>query len=268
MELLSHNCYTKRIFSVLIFCLNVFATNVFAQHKNYTVSNAHAHNDYIHPVPFYTAFNAGFGSIEADVYPVNGVLYVAHNKYGIQPQRTLKSLYIKPLLHELAKDGSRRLKLLIDVKENYKLSLQILLKEIEPLKKYLVTSNDTGNLITILISGERPLPAEYKNYPGYIRFDDDLNLQHNPEEWKRVGQVSLSFKRYSAWKGENTLEDNDKKILQHIVDSVHHAGKTIRFWAAPDNELSWKMQMKLGVDLIGTDKIDELASFLNRQKKK
>jgi alkaline phosphatase len=240
--------------------------NVSAQEKNYTVSNAHAHNDYLHPVPFYTAFNAGFGSIEADVYPVNGILLVAHNKKDIHPQRTLKSLYIEPLLNELAKN-SRHVKLLIDIKENYELSLQILLKEIEPLKKYLVTSKDADKPLTILISGERPPPAEYKNYPSYIFFDDDLKLHHNEEEWKRVGQVSLSFERYTSWKGENEIDKKDKKLLQHIVDTVHHAGKTIRFWAAPDNEASWKLQMKLGVDLIGTDQIDKLATFFRNSKK-
>jgi alkaline phosphatase len=240
--------------------------NVSAQQKNYTVSNAHAHNDYLHPIPFYTAFNAGFGSIEADVYPVNGILLVAHNKKDIHPQRTLKSLYIEPLLNELAKN-SRHVKLLIDIKENYELSSQILLKEIEPLKKYLVTSKDADKPLTILISGERPPPAEYKNYPSYIFFDDDLKLHHTQEEWKRVGQVSLSFERYSAWKGENEIDKKDEKILQHIVDTVHYAGKTIRFWAAPDNEASWKLQMKLGVDLIGTDQIDKLATFLRNSKK-
>jgi alkaline phosphatase len=145
--------------------------------------------------------------------------------------------------------------------------LQILLKEIEPLKKYLVTSKDADKPLTILISGERPPPAEYKNYPSCIFFDDDLKLHHTEEEWKRVGQVSLSFERYSAWKGENEIDKKDKKLLQHIVDTVHHAGKTIRFWAAPDNEASWKLQMKLGVDLIGTDQIDKLAIFLRNSKK-
>jgi alkaline phosphatase len=240
--------------------------NVFAQQKSYTVDNAHAHNDYLHTVPFYTAFNAGFGSIEADVYPVNGILLVAHNKKDIQPQHTLKSLYIDPLSNELAKN-SRHVKLLVDIKENYKLSLQILLTKIEPVKKYLITSNDTSKPLTILISGERPPPSEYKNYPDYIFFDDDLKLHHTEEEWKRVGQVSLSFERYSAWKGENEIDKKDEKILQHIIDSVHQVGKTIRFWAAPDNEASWKLQMMLGVDLIGTDKIDELAIFLRNNKK-
>ncbi len=87
-------------------------------------------------------------------------------------------------------------------------------------------------------------------------------MPHNSAEWKRVGLVSQPFIKFSAWKGEGPLEERDEKLLKRTIDSVHHAGKTIRFWAAPDNEASWKMQMKLGVDLIGTDKIDELANFL------
>lgn len=260
--------YKKSLFPFL-FLITIFSLKLSAQQKNCSVSNAHAHNDYMHPVPFHTAFDAGFGSIEADVYPVNGVLYVAHNKKDIQPGRTLKSLYIEPLLHELAKDSLRQLKLLIDVKENYKESLRILLEEIEPLQKYLVAKEKINKEVIILISGERPPPEEYKNYPNYIYFDDDLRLKHTSEEWERVGQVSLSFKRYSGWNGKDEISNHDKNLLQNITDSVHNAGKTIRFWEAPDNEKSWKLQMELGVDLIGTDKIDELAALLgNGQKRK
>lgn len=48
-----------------------FTVGTFAQQRNYSVSNAHAHNDYEHPAPFYTAYNAGFGSIEADIIFLN-----------------------------------------------------------------------------------------------------------------------------------------------------------------------------------------------------
>lgn len=248
-----------------LLCLTLPPIKAFSQVKKYTVANAHAHNDYEHPLPFYTAFNAGFGSIEADVFPVDGALIVSHSKKDIQPDRTLKRLYLDPLLHELEKNKKRKLNLLIDIKENYKLSLELLIKELAPLKKYLFTYQNKNNPVTILISGERPVPAEYKNYPGYIFFDDDLRLAHTPDEWKRVGLVSLSFRRYSSWKGKDALPEKDRSILIHVVDSVHHAGKPIRFWEAPDNEKSWAIQMKLGVDLIGTDKIDQLAGFLEKK---
>jgi len=262
MNLLLYISYNKRILIFFILSsLDLFSFSAFAQQRKYTVSNAHAHNDYLHPVPFYTAYNAGFGSIEADIFPVNGILFVAHHKNEIQQHRTLKSLYLEPLLNVLGSTSSHPLKLLVDIKEDYKSSLQFLIQEIEPLRPFLSTQEKSRSL-TILISGERPSPAEYKNYPDYIFFDDHLKLHHNAAEWERVGLVSQPFIKFSAWKGEGPLEKKDKKKLKHTIDSVHHAGKTIRFWAAPDNEASWKMQMKLGVDLIGTDKIDELANFL------
>jgi alkaline phosphatase len=264
MSFLLNRRYKNRLFCFL-FSVCFISINTFAQPGNYTVANAHAHNDYLHPIPFYTAYNAGFGSIEADIFPVNGVLIVAHSKKEIEPQRTLESLYIKPLLQELIKNNNRKVNLLIDIKENYQESLQLLMKELKPLKKYLFTEKDNRNPVTILISGERPPPVEYKNYPDYIFFDDDLTLFHSPDEWKRVGLVSLSFQRYSRWNGKGALSEKDKDTLLHVIDSVHNAGKKIRFWAAPDNKNSWLTQIKLGVDLIGTDKIQELSEFLTKR---
>jgi alkaline phosphatase len=248
--------------TLLLFFLVSASVSIFAQHKKYTVADAHAHNDYMHPVPFYTAWNAGFGSIEADVFPVNGVFLVSHNKEALNPERTLDSLYLNPLLKELKKHPHRKVNLLVDIKEDYKNSLAILLQELKPLKKYLLSDKNSQNPLTILISGERPQPAEYKNYPGYIYFDDDLKIPHYPAEWKRVGLVSLSFERYSQWNGEGDIPAADRQILIHVIDSVHQAGKKIRFWAAPDNQNSWRRQMDLDVDLIGTDKIQELSEYI------
>jgi alkaline phosphatase len=261
MRFISINFFNRKKFFYLVFACSVFSDTAIAQQKIFTSVNAHAHNDYEHPVPFYTAYNARFGSIEVDIFPVNGILCVAHYKNEIQPHRTLKGLYLEPLINELASDSSHRIKLLVDIKENYELSLNLLMQEIQPLIKYLSTSQQTGP-VTILISGKRPPPIEYKKYPPYIFFDDDLKLPHNSAEWERVGQVSLPFTKFSEWKGEGRLEKKNRKLLKRTIDSVHSAGKTIRFWAAPDNAPSWRMQMKLRVDLIGTDKIHELASFL------
>lgn len=238
-----------------------------AQPTSYNAGNAHSHNDYLNSQPFHNAYAKGFGSIEADVFPVNGTLCVAHHKKEIDPKQTLKTLYLDPLFNKLKNDNSQPVKLLIDIKEDYLLSLQLLIKELGPLRKYLSVPGKK-RLITILVSGSRPPPGEYKNYPNYIFFDDDLKLPHTTFEWKRVGQVSLPFTRYSTWNGIGSIETKEKELIAKAIDSVHEAGKTIRFWAAPDNETSWLLQMKSGVDLIGTDKIDELSTFLRRRAKK
>jgi len=124
--------------------------SAFAQQKKYTVADAHAHNDYEHPIPFYTAWNAGFGSIEADVFPVNGILLVSHSRNALNPQRTLDSLYLNPLLKELEKNSKRKVNLLIDIKDNYKETLQLLLQELAPLRKYLFSDKDLKKPVPLL----------------------------------------------------------------------------------------------------------------------
>lgn len=233
--------------------------------RKYTTLNAHSHNDYLNANPFFNGYNEGFGSIEADIFPINGELYVAHKKEEIQKQNTLKALYLSPLLSRLNTDNSRQLNLLIDVKENYKEALSLLVNQLQPLKNYLSIQGKSKN-ITISISGERPPPGEYHLYPDYIFFDDDLKLKHTAEQWQRVHLVSLPFDKISDWNGVGPISAHDLQLVKHTIDSVHSAGKPIRFWAAPDTKLAWQQQMKLGVDLIGTDKINELGGYLRKGK--
>ena len=228
-----------------------------AQRIVYSVQNAHSHNDYENEAPFFTAYNAGFGSIEADVFPVNGRLYVAHDKASISPERTLRSLYLDPVLEKLTADKSRHLIFLVDIKENHALSLPILIKELSPLQPVI-----TSGQLQIVISGNRPVPSQFSNYPDYIYFDDDQSRVSSTKQWGRVGLVSLRFSNLSSWKGEGKISKEEKLRIKSTVDSVHKVGKKIRFWGAPDNPESWKMLMKLKVDLIGTDKIEQLAAFL------
>ena len=234
--------------------------------SQYSVVNAHSHNDYEKDDPFYKAYRAGFGSIEADVFAVNNQLLVAHSKEHLNPQHTLKDMYIDPLAKQLMADPSRHLLLLIDVKEAYKTVLPLLAKELSPLYPYL-SAPGVPNKIKVVISGERPSPGEYSTYPTFLYFDDDLHLAHNAEQWNRVGLVSLPFDKISLWKGTGEIDHTEKIKLEHIIDSVHSQGKQIRFWAAPDNEESHILQMKVKADYIGTDKIDLFAMFLQHPHK-
>lgn len=233
--------------------------------KKYTVANAHSHNDYLNANPFNNAYNESFGSIEADIFPMNGELYVAHKKKEVGRQNTLKALYLQPLLTRLNADSSRKLNLLIDVKENYKEALPVLANQLQPLMRFLSTPDKRRN-VTISISGERPPGAEFNLYPDYIFFDDNLGTSHSVDEWRRISLVSLPFDSISKWKG-GPLPPADVQHLKHAISAAHKVGKPFRFWAAPDNEESWKQQQKLNVDLIGTDHINDLATYLKNGNK-
>ena len=252
---------TRTVKAIYCVCILTACSNV----KPYSTGNAHSHNDYLNPQPLECALSNQFGSVEADVFPVNGVLLVAHDKKDTLSSRSLYSLYTRPLFRLLTSSNKQKLNLLIDIKENHKLAIQLLLKELEPLMPYLSTP-EKPNYLTVIISGERPVPAEYDNYPPYIFFDDNLKFSHNNEQWRRVLLVSLPFNKYSKWTGKGPLKGRERKRLQTIVDSVHRAGKPIRFWAAPDTKFSWEKQKQLGVDFIGTDKIRELGDFMKRNK--
>ena len=65
----------------LLLAILIFNT---AFSQNYTPSNAHSHNDYENPIPFFTAYEQGFGSIEADIFYFNDSLFVGHTFGDIQ----------------------------------------------------------------------------------------------------------------------------------------------------------------------------------------
>jgi alkaline phosphatase len=196
---------------------------------------------------------------------VNEILCVAHTKQEVNPKKTLQDLYVVPLVRKFSSGDRRKLNLLIDIKENYSLSLSLLIKALEPLKPYL-SALAKSNYITIIISGVRPPPTAYKDYPDFIFFDYDLQRLHNSEELQRVALISLPFDRFSKWKGEGPLPAEDRNKIKQIIDTAHALKKPFRFWAAPDAEQSWKLQMELHADFIGTDKIKELGNFLRKQK--
>lgn len=78
----------------------------------------HSHNDYWRDIPFYSGLSVGAISTEADVWLINGTLYVSlvlhvqppcradkskvgHEPSALSDKRTLESLYINPILDTL-----------------------------------------------------------------------------------------------------------------------------------------------------------------------
>lgn len=62
----------------------------------------HSHNDYWRPYPLFSALVAGCTSVEADVWLSDdgswNRLFVGHDPRSFSPARTLRSMYLDPLL--------------------------------------------------------------------------------------------------------------------------------------------------------------------------
>lgn len=258
------NKFTKR-FTLLALLIGTGAV-VNAQGKAYTVADAHSHNDYKNNIPFYRAYEKGFGSIEADVYAVKGQLMVAHEKKEIDALRSLKILYTDPLTEKLKRDPQRQLRLLIEIKEDYKAVLPLVIKELKPLEQYISSPSHPGRL-SIVMTGAVPPAAEMVNYPDWISFDVDHMNGFTAAQWQKIGLVSFPFGKYTRWNGKGVLNRAEIAKLKGAIDSVHNAGKRIRFWETPDTKSSWLALIRLGVDVIGTDKVEELGDFLNKKVK-
>lgn len=259
----------KKITITLLLLINVFAS-VKAQ---YSTLNAHSHNDYANEIPFWLAYNNHFGSIEADIWAVKGDLYVGHNSSDIKPERSLDILYIQPIVKifrqnkgKAWKDYPSTFQLLIDLKTTVEPTLSLL---VDKLKQYpdVFDPNINKNAIRIVITGNRPEPSEFSNYPDFIYFDGVLGLNYNDQQLKRVALYSENLKKFTPWNGEGEFIGKDKIRLQNVVDSVHALNKKIRFWNAPDDINAWKTFMKMRIDFINTDHILKLSEYLNNHGK-
>ncbi|MBO9204117.1 MULTISPECIES: phosphatidylinositol-specific phospholipase C/glycerophosphodiester phosphodiesterase family protein [Niastella] len=253
----------------LFLSLSLFITTLaYSQPAQYTVANAHSHNDYEQPVPLLTAYNEAFGSIEADIFWHNGELLVAHSKDELALHRTLENMYLKPLQSFIEKnkghiyaDGARRLQFMIDIKTD---SVTTLNKLVELLQKYPVLT--TCSTLQIAISGNRPDVSAYASYPAFIWFDGELQKEYPAEAFSRVVMLSADLKRYTMWNGKGIIPSSQWYILHKLVNQAHALNKPVRFWGAPDNKAAWRQLMKLGVDYINTDSIKALSGFLGNLK--
>lgn len=257
---------------ILITILLLIST-LYSVKAQYSTLNAHSHNDYSNDIPFWLAYCNHFGSIEADIWAVGKELYVAHNKSDISPDRSLDVLYIQPIVKLVKHNGgnawndhSSSFQLLIDLKTDVEPTLSLL---VEKLRKYpeVFDPNVNENAIRIVITGNRPEPSGFNNYPDFIFFDGNLARNYNEQQLKRVALYSENLTKFTYWNGKGDLIKRDSIRLQYVIDSVHALNKKIRFWNAPDDINAWKTFINMGIDFINTDHIIKLSEYLNNRGK-
>lgn len=249
---------------ITLFCLQFF---LFVQAQEYSSSNIHSHNDYASKLPFYEAYSNETGVIEADVFIVNNELFVAHTSKEITPQNTLKSQYLDPLSNKLktlggkAYPGNKPLILMIDIKTDADATLKLIAQELKTYPDLISNKN-----LKVVISGNRPSPANWKEYPDFIYFDGRLNETYTSDQLARVEMISEDLKEITIWNGKGVMTQADAEKVQAIIKKVHNQNKKIRFWATQDNVNTWMTLMNLKVDYIGTDNVPELTHFINSIK--
>jgi alkaline phosphatase len=151
---------------------------------------------------------------------------------------------------------------MIDIKTD---SVNTLNKFIEILHHY--PSIIQCNKIKFTISGNRPSPDSFINYPSYIYFDGVLGKKYSTQALSKIVMLSDNFKNFSLWNGEGAIAPKEVEAIKNAIKKAHGLQKKVRFWNAPDNNGGWKFFMQQQVDYINTDHISTLAKFLFMESK-
>lgn len=252
-----------------IWILVLFAHTSLSQNIKF-LPNAYAHNDYWHKRPLFDALDNGFTYVEADVYLRKGQLVVAHMLPVLQPSRTLDKLYLNPLSHFFRNDSMGitypPITLMIDIKSEPEKTYQALarlLHRYESLLSYYENGMLYKRAVTVVITGNKPVRTIKSLDCRYVFIDEDLIQmvkEKNPANLFPI--ASCRYGRILSGNGEETLSKEQKQNLCRYVQIAHQNGKIVRLWASPDNTIVWKELLSCGVDLINTNKLKELKTFL------
>lgn len=269
------NIFNFRLIGLFLF----FCSCSHAKQNVQVLANAHAHNDYEHERPLLDALDNGFISVEVDVYSIDNQLWVSHEKPDtLDLKRTLEALYLLPLSERIKEkkgyvydDYDDFFYLMIDIKTPAEKSYSVLreiLSKYEDIISVVTDSGDQNKPVKIFITGFHGRPfnqilADSIKYGGIDGRPNELGMGISKAH---MPVISQNYNKYLSWNGIDGQPDSKEldKLVQ-LINQTHAEDKKLRLWAAPDNEKVWSLLRRLGVDLLNTDKLQELRYFLLAQ---
>jgi hypothetical protein len=261
----------KKISEIKLMLLSFLLVTVGILHSQIIpLTNAYAHNDYWHKRPLLDALEKGFTYMEADIYLKRGKLIVTHILPSIKAKRTLETLYLEPLFKRINSDAQKNrnpffITLMIDIKSDAEETYAILLPLLEKYKSILSTyENDVfiKRNVTIVITGHKPFESIKTNKCRIAFIDEDLRRIGTDSSLHTYITASCKYSKLLNWKGEGSLPEKERKRLSFFVLQAHALGRKVRLWASPENSVVWQALLNCNVDLINTDRLEELRIFL------
>lgn len=234
--------------------------------------NAFSHNDYWRERPLLDALSFRFNCVEADLWLIDGELYVSHDRPEPSPSITFRRLYLEPLIERIRSNGGqvypgsdRPFYLMVDCKEQGEEMYKILKAQMEPYKD-LFCRVENGEYkegaVLFFLSGDRPkqsLPQESTRFTFLDGQIEDLGCGI-PASLAPV--VSDNYSNFFTWKGEGEMPAAELERMRDIIRRVHAEGKLFRWWGAPDTEQFKRFFLSEGVDLVGADDLTTLRNVL------
>ncbi|KAF2202618.1 hypothetical protein GQ43DRAFT_470732 [Delitschia confertaspora ATCC 74209] len=258
----------------------------------------HSHNDYWRDVPFYSGLSYGAISTEADVWLINGTLYVGHELSALTEERTFESLYVNPILDTLHRqnpitnfvtsptrngvfdaDAGQTLYLFVDIKTGPMDTWSAVLSALSPLVREDYLSIYDGKTfksgpVTIIGTGNAPLstiqstPLSESN-PRYAFYDAPLPLLSSTFDNITRFDSPIASTNFAAQFGNvvmETMNSTQLDLLREQVTTAHEKGIKVRYWNQPSWPIGtrnavWRTLIDEGVDFINVDDLAGAAAF-------
>lgn len=235
--------------------------------------NAFSHNDYDRSRPLFEAIDLGFNCVEADLWLIDGELYVAHDKpQTLNPERTFEKMYLKPLAERIKANGGKVHKkgkkpffLMVDCKSNGEEMLPVLKQKMEPYLSLFCTV-EKGKMkkgaVLLFLSGDKPYQSILAAGEGSVFLDGRIKDLGKNIDSNMMPVISDDYSSFLKWRGEGEMPQEELEKMRGYIRQAHKEGKLFRWWGAPDTQQFKRLFIEEGVDLIGADKLSVLYEVL------
>src|SRR5262249_48604393 len=122
-----------------------------------------------------------------------------------------------------------------------------------------VTVVVSGNCDRQAITAQKERRAAIDGRPPDLDVTDPAHL---------IPWVSTRWGSLFKWQGQGPMPEDEQAKLREFVRKAHAHGRLVRFWATPENPAVWEALLAAGVDLVNTDRLDELRRFLLARQRK
>ena len=228
-----------------------------------------SHNDYERPRPLFDALSFQFNCVEADLWLIDGELYVSHDSVAPNPDITFEKLYLLPLVERIKKNGGkvypdsdRPFYLMVDCKTDGEAMYPVLKKKLKPYESLFCHEKD-GKLqesaVLFYLSGKSPRKAIAAETNRFIFLDGTIEDLGKGIPAVLMPVISDNYSKYIGWKGQGEIPAEKLEKVREYIRQTHAEGKLFR---APDTPLFKKLFIKEGVDLIGADDLKALSLIL------
>lgn len=242
------------------------------------LERAYSHRDCELAPPLARSLEQGFTHVEVDVFCVAGRLLVAHDARRLGPGAGLRRLYLEPLRELAASSGGRvfedgrQLWLHLDIKTAPAPAFRAALRLHGTYPELIAAAPGDGKPVRLVLSGNRPPPPAVAalrhrtltldgRAPDLGRYTDAGVMPIISDDWRGL----------FAWRGDGAMPADEARRLDAMVTTAHAHGQLLRFWGTPDDpgperERVWTHLLRAGVDLLNTDDVVGLRTFLDARQ--